>query len=100
MFTALANTGLIATQAQQICKSLQINLSAAEAFYQWLSAQSNADFAALPSPLSQADVDMLRSAFADLHALYLLSYGQPAPDSYGITGTYPFNVNVKEVVGP
>lgn len=100
MFTTLANTGLIATQAQSICKSLQINLAAAESFYQWLSAQSDADFTNLPSPLSQADINVMRAAFADLHALFLLSYGMPAPDSYGITGTFDFSSNVKEIVGP
>lgn len=100
MFVALANTGLIASHAQQICQALRDNLSAAEAFYQWLAAQEDADLTSLPSPMSVADITVMRAAFADLNALYLMVYGQALPSGYGITGTYDFSTNIQEITGP
>lgn len=100
MLTYNANTGLIIQRAQAICKALHDNLADAEAFYQWLSAQADSDFTSLPNPISADDLAILRSAFADLHALNILAYGQPAPSTYGITGTYDFSNTIKEVAGP
>ena len=40
--------------------------------------------------MSVADITVMRAAFADLNALYLMVYGQALPSGYGITGTYDF----------
>lgn len=91
------NAGLIAGSAKQICKTLRDTLYQAEGFSQWLTSQADADLSGLG--FSASDITTLRGAFADLHTLNLLAYGQAAPSGYGITGTYDFSQHIKEVTG-
>lgn len=91
------NAGLIAQNAKVICRTLRDNLDQAAAFRSWLASQSDADLTGLG--FSAQDITWLRSAFEDLHALFLLTYGNPVPASYGITGSYDFSVSVKEITG-
>lgn len=91
------NAGLIAASAKQICQALRDNLAQAESFRHWLTSQADADMTGLG--FSAAQLTVLRAAFEDLHALYLLAYGQGAPASYAITGTYDFSQNTKEISG-
>lgn len=95
------NAGLIAARAKDICQRLLV-IEDAERFYQWLSAQADGDLLdpALPSGFTQAQLDTLRATYADMHALWLIVHAQAPPDTYGITGTYPFLNNVKQVIGP
>lgn len=100
------NAGLIANRAKDIVTRLLV-IEEAERFYQWLSGQADADLldaaaegGNLPAGFTQAQIDRMRSTYADMHALWQVVHGQVPQSSYGITGTYQFLTSVKEVIGP
>jgi hypothetical protein len=91
------NAGLIASGAAQICKTLRDNLFQAQGFQNWLTDQTDAELTGIG--FTEDQITTLRAAFADLAALGGLVYGQAVPTSYGITGTYDFSKNIKQVSG-
>jgi hypothetical protein len=100
------NAGLMAQRAKDIVTRLLV-IEEAERFYQWLSAQLDPDLldqatagGNLPAGFTQTQVDTLRATYADMHALWQIVHGMTPQASYGITGSYDFLVNVKEVIGP
>lgn len=99
------NAGLIAARAKDICQRLLV-IEDAERFWQWLAAQGDPDLldpsagGQLASGFTQGQVSTLRATYADMHALWQVVHDQVPQASYGITGSYDFLNNVKQVIGP
>jgi len=91
------NAGLTAGNAQSLCQRVRDAIIEAHGFYNWLSAQSDTELTGIG--FAAGDVSLLRSAFADLDALWLLYNGQPAPPTYNITGTYNFSSSSRPIIG-
>jgi hypothetical protein len=91
------NAGMTASNAQQLAQRVRDALTSAHGFQTWVSAQSDTELQGIG--FAAGDVSLLRSCFADLDALYLLYNGQPAPPTYGITGTYNFGQSTRPVIG-
>lgn len=99
MFISLANTGQIAQGAQLIASDMRRSTTNARNFYNWISAQSDADLLALPNPFVQGDIDKMRSMAADLSALgWNIYHGQAPPNTY--TLPYDFSLSSAQIIGP
>lgn len=99
------NAGLIAARAKDIVNRLLV-IEDAERFYQWLSAQPDPELLSpsgggtLDAGFTAAQLATLRATYADMHALWQIVHDTEPQASYGITGSYAFMTNVKEVLGP
>jgi hypothetical protein len=100
------NAGIIAARSKDIVTRLLV-IEEAERFYQWLAAQQDPELldtsvagGEMASGFTQAQLDTLRATYADMHALWQIVHDQVPQASYGITGSYDFMVNVKQVIGP
>lgn len=85
--------------AQRRLLALRVALAGSEGideFYQWLVTQSDTDLQGLA--FSATDLQALRSAIADAHALYQLYSAGTLPGTYSLP--YVFGASQRIVLGP
>jgi hypothetical protein len=83
--------------AGQITRALWDNLDAAHRFYLWLNDATNTDAALVARGVGQANLDIIRPAFADLggpSGLWAVAHG-----TYDPSGVNNFFFNAKKLTG-
>lgn len=95
MFTAIANPGLIAQSATACARNVRNDLVAAQNFYAWLSAQSDADMTGIG--VTANDLLLMRSMAADLNAYANIYHGLAPGGSYVLP--YTFALTSTQVIG-
>lgn len=95
MFTAIANPGLIATNATAVARNVRDGLIAAQNFYAWLAAQSDGDMTGIG--VTAGDLSLMRSMAADLNAFSNIYHGLAPGGSYVLP--YAFANSSTQVIG-
>jgi hypothetical protein len=104
MFGDLQTKQAITNRAVVICSAVRDALIGTEGvteFFDWLSAQVDGDLTAQPPAgpgFSQADVNKLRAAFADLNDFALKFTNTLGDGNHPVP--YDYRVNVKQIIGP